>query len=146
MQRTTNERLTHRVMLGTMAGGENPGINRPEKNWAQCLTDIRVFRATEGSMDRCPLLFGVEMVLWPRATKNCGNWYRGKVFARTALCRDGTGARLRRAAYATQQWTPRAVTGGNRGGGAGGRCSRTDTAVEDCGNEMVVRVARYRFD
>ena len=24
VQRTTNERLTHRVMFGTMAGGENP--------------------------------------------------------------------------------------------------------------------------
>ena len=25
IQRTTNERLTHRVMFGTLAGGENPG-------------------------------------------------------------------------------------------------------------------------
>ena len=34
VQRTTNERLTHRVMFGTLAGGENPGPGRPEKNWA----------------------------------------------------------------------------------------------------------------
>ena len=34
VQRTTSERLTHRVMFGTFAGGENPGPGRPEKNWA----------------------------------------------------------------------------------------------------------------
>ena len=28
--RTTNERLTHRVMSGTLAGGESPGPGRPE--------------------------------------------------------------------------------------------------------------------
>ena len=38
-QRTHNERLTRRVMFGTMAGRENPGPGRPEKNWAQCLVD-----------------------------------------------------------------------------------------------------------
>ena len=32
VQRTHNERLTRRVTLGTMAGGENPGPRRPEKN------------------------------------------------------------------------------------------------------------------
>ena len=26
VQRMTDERLTHRVMFGTMAGGENPGL------------------------------------------------------------------------------------------------------------------------
>ena len=30
--RTHNERLTRRVMFGTMADGENPGPDRPEKN------------------------------------------------------------------------------------------------------------------
>ena len=46
VQRTHNERLTRRVMFGTMAGGENPGPGRPETNWAQCLVDdLRVFRA-----------------------------------------------------------------------------------------------------
>ena len=33
VQQTNNERLTRGVMLGTMAGGENPGPGRPEKNW-----------------------------------------------------------------------------------------------------------------
>ena len=32
VQRTTNERLTHRVMFGTMAGGVSPGRGRPENN------------------------------------------------------------------------------------------------------------------
>ena len=31
-------------------------------------------------------------------------------------------------------------------GGWGGRGSRADTAVDECRNEMVDRVARYRFD
>ena len=82
VQRTTNERLTHRVMFGTMAGEVNPGRGRPEKNWAQCLVnDIRVFEATEGSTDSSLLLFGVETVLWPSATMKSGNWHRGIVDA-----------------------------------------------------------------
>ena len=60
VQRTQNERLTRRGMFGTMAGGENPGPGRPEKNWAQCLVDdLRVFRATEGSTESVLLVFGV---------------------------------------------------------------------------------------
>ena len=56
VQRTTNERLSHRVMFGTMAGGVNPGRGRPEKNRARCLVgDIRVFEATEGSTTIAPL-------------------------------------------------------------------------------------------
>ena len=44
VQRTHNERLTRRMMFGTMSGGENPGPGRPEKNWAQRLVDdLRVF-------------------------------------------------------------------------------------------------------
>ena len=70
VQRTHKERLTRRVMFGTMAGGENPGPGRPEKNWAQCLVDdLRVFRASEGCTESVPLVFGVETVLWPTAAK-----------------------------------------------------------------------------
>ena len=36
VQRTTNERLTHRVMFGTLAGGDRPGPGLPKNNWAQC--------------------------------------------------------------------------------------------------------------
>ena len=61
VQWTHNERLTRQVMFGTMASGENPGPDRPEKNWDQCLVDdLRVFRATQGSTESFPLVFGVE--------------------------------------------------------------------------------------
>ena len=57
VQRTHNKRLSRRVMFGTMAGGENPGPGRPEKNWAQRLVDdLRVFRATEPSTESVPLV------------------------------------------------------------------------------------------
>ena len=68
--RTHNERLTRRVMFGTMAGGVDRGPGRPDKNWAQCLVDdLRVFRATEGSTESVHLVFGVETVRWPTAAK-----------------------------------------------------------------------------
>ena len=82
VQRTHNEGLTRRVMFETMAGGENPGPGRPEKDWAQCLVDdLRVFRATEGSTESVPLVFGLETVLWPTATKKGGKRCRGVVEA-----------------------------------------------------------------
>ena len=63
VHRMNNQRLTRWVMFGTMAGGESPGPGRPEKNWAQCLVDdFRVFRASEGSAESVPLVFGVEKV------------------------------------------------------------------------------------
>ena len=82
VQRTNNVRLTRRVIFGTMASGENPGPGRPENTWAQCLVDdLRVFRATEGSTECFPLVFGVETVLWPAAAKMGRKWYRGVVKA-----------------------------------------------------------------
>ena len=82
VQRTNNARLNLRVMFGTMAGGENPGPGRLEKKWAQCLVgNLTVFRATEGSTESFPLVFGVETVLWPTAAKKGGKWYRGVVEA-----------------------------------------------------------------
>ena len=39
-----------------------------------------MFQATEGSTERSPPLFGVT-VLWPRAAKKSGKWYRGLVEA-----------------------------------------------------------------
>ena len=86
VQRTHNERQTRRVMLETIAGGENPGQGRAEKNWAQCLVDdLRVFRVTEGSTESVVLVFGVETVLWPTAAINNGKWYRGVVEAAECL-------------------------------------------------------------
>ena len=53
-----------------------------KKNRAQCIVDdLRVFRATEGSTETVPLVFGVEPVLWPTAVKKGGKWYRGVVEA-----------------------------------------------------------------
>ena len=34
---------------------------------------------------------------------------------------------------------------GDKGRGGGGKGSRTDTAIDDCRNEMIDGVARYRF-
>ena len=60
VERTTNERLTHRVMWDVAWWGE-PGTRPTRKNWAQCLADYnRVFEPTEGSTDSSSLLFGVE--------------------------------------------------------------------------------------
>ena len=82
VQRTHKKRLTRRVIFGTMAGGDNPGPRRPEKNWAQCLVDdLRVFRATEGFTESVPLVFGVETVLWPTVAKIGEYWFRGVVEA-----------------------------------------------------------------
>ena len=73
VQRAHNERLTRRVMYGTMAGGETPGPSRPENNWAQCLVDdLRVFRATEGFTESFLLVFGVETMFLPKAAKKGG--------------------------------------------------------------------------
>ena len=65
-----------------MAGGEDPGQGRPEKDWAQCLVDdLRVFRATDGSTESVPLVLGAETVPRPTAAKKGGKWYRGVVEA-----------------------------------------------------------------
>ena len=55
------------------------GTRPTEKNWAQCLVDNLAFRATEGSTESVPLVFGVETVLWPTAAQKGGKWYRGVV-------------------------------------------------------------------
>ena len=131
-------------MFGTLAGGENPGPGQPENNWAQCLADIRVFQATEGSTDSSPLLFGVEAVLWPRAAKS-GKWYRGVVDAADRfMTRWHKGE-------AEKSWRRHAAENAKNGDkgktwGRGEGSSRTDTAVDESRNEMLDRVARHRFD
>ena len=129
-----------------MAGGENPGPGRPERNWVKCLVDdLSVFRATEGSTKSVPLVFGVETVLWPTAAKKGGKWYRGVVEAAecfmTRWHRDEAESSWLR--HATED-----AKSDDKGRGARkGKGSRTDTAVDECRNEMMVdRVARYRFD
>ena len=80
VQWTHNERLTRRVMFGTMADEENHGPGRLQKNLAQYLVDdLRVLRATAGTTESVPLVYGVE-TLSPTAA-NKGVWYRGVVEA-----------------------------------------------------------------
>ena len=78
VQRTKNEQLTRRVMFGTVVGRENAGPGRSRNNRAQSLSDdFKVFRATEGSTERSPLLSGGETALWPTAAKKGGKWVLG---------------------------------------------------------------------
>ena len=82
-------------MFGTVAGGENPGPGRREKNWAQCLVDdVKVFRATEGSTESFPLVFRVETGLWPAAAMKSGRWYRGGEMFLGEVAQGQVGAQL----------------------------------------------------
>ena len=36
-----------------------------------------MFRATEGSTERCPLVLGVETAVWTAVAQKAGKWYRG---------------------------------------------------------------------
>ena len=84
------------------------------------------------------------MVLWPTVAKKGGKWYRGVV--ETAEC---FMARWHRD-EAECSWLCHAAedtkSDDKEKGGRGGGGSRTDTAVDESRNEMVDRVARYRFD
>jgi len=74
----SKERLPSRVMSRTMAGGENPRPGGQFKTWHRCIVqELREFRATEGSTELAPLVFGFETVLWSTAAKKAGKWYRG---------------------------------------------------------------------
>ena len=83
-------------------------------------------------------------MLWPRASKS-GNWHKGTV---DAADRFMTRWHRGEAEKSWQRLTAEDAKSSNQGkpGGRGGRSSRTDTAVDECRNEMVDRVARYQFD
>ena len=77
--RQSKERLPSREIFGTMAGGESP---RPggqfKKTWHRCIVEVlREYRATEGSTEHSPLVFGVDTALWSTAEKKTNKWYRG---------------------------------------------------------------------
>ena len=78
------------------------------------------------------------------ALRRVGSWYRGVVEAAecfmTRWHRDEAESSWPR--HATED----AKSDDKERGWGKGRSSRTDTAVDDCRNEMVDRVARYRFD
>ena len=70
-------RLPSRSMLATMACGESPRPGGQPKTWHKSLVDdLKVFRATKGSTEQSPLVFGVETVLWTTAAKKVDKWYR----------------------------------------------------------------------
>ena len=129
------------MKFGTMAGREDPGPGRPEKNWAQCIVDdLRAFRATEGSTESAALVFGVATVLWPTAAKKGGEWYRGVVEAANCFMtrwqRDKAESGWLRHAAEDAKSDDKENGGGETG----------DAAVDASRNELVNRVARYRFD
>ena len=101
-------------------------------------------RATEGSTESVNLVFGVETVLWPTAAKSGGKWYREVVESAKSFMTKWHKDE------AESSW-PRHATedakGDDKGRGRGERGGiRTDTALDECRNEMVDRVATYRFD
>ena len=86
-------------------------------------------------------MFGVETVLWPTAASKGGKWYRGVVEAAECFM-----VRWHREEESESSWLRHAaedLKSDDKGKG-GGSC--TDTAVGECRNEMMDRVARYRFD
>ena len=65
-------------MFATMTGEEGRRPGGQPNTWHRCLVeDFRVFRATEGSTEHCPLVFGVETAVCTDATAKAGKWYRG---------------------------------------------------------------------
>ena len=83
-------------------------------------------------------------MLWPTVAKKGGESYRGVVEAAECLM-----TRWHRD-EAESSWLRHVTHGAKRDdkgrGGRKGRGARTDTAIDECRNEMVDRVARYRFD
>ena len=75
----SEERYPIQGMFGWMAGEENPRPGGRFKTWHSCIVkDLsREFRATEGSAEHYPLVFGVETALLSTAAKKRGKSYLG---------------------------------------------------------------------
>ena len=149
-------------MFGTMAGGENPRPGGQFKSlaYSRCIIeDLREFRATEGSAEHSPLVFGVETALWSTAAKKAGKWYRGVLEAaeRFMVRWHEDDAQLKR------QRRESAVGGAQGNGGRGGiksgrkpnqggagrggnRRNRTEIAADERRKEMADRVARHQAE
>ena len=147
-------------MFGTIAGGENPRPGGQVKTWHRCVVeDLREFRATEGSTELVPLVFGVETALWPTAAKKAGKWYRGILEAAERFM-----VRWHEAEAELSRQRRASAVGGVQGNGGrrgnkrssrkpdqgnaerGGKRSSRETAVDESRKEMADRVARYRAD
>ena len=127
-------------------------MGRTRDQTDQKITGPNVERATSGSFKppkgprKAPLslLFGVETVFWPRAAKKSEKWYRGIVKAAEcfmARCHTDEAQRSRRRHAAEDA---KSGDKGREREGGGGR--RTDTAVDECRNEMIDRMVGYRLD
>jgi len=154
-------RLPSRLMFGTIAGGGSPKPGGQPKTWPRAIAeDLRVFKATEGSTEDSPLVFGVGTALWPTAAKQTGKWYRGILEAAEQFMGrwHEAEAKLSRQRRASAAGSVRGNGGrGNsrRGRGntvqvyrgrGGNRRSRRETAVEESSRETADRVARYQAD
>ena len=82
-------------------------------------------------------------MLWPTVAKKGGKWYRGVV--EEAECLMTRWHRHEAESSWLCHTTEDAKSDDKGRGGGKGTGSRIDTAVDECRNEMVDRVARYRF-
>ena len=99
-----------------MAGWEGQRPGGLQKTWYRCLVeDLTVFRATEGSTERSPLVFGVDTAVWTVAAKKAGKWYRGVLeeAERFVVKWHNDWAELSKRRHAS-------VVGGAQGNGMGG--------------------------
>ena len=81
-------------------------------------------------------------VLWPTAAKKGGKWYRGVVEA--AECFMTRWHRDEAESSWLHHTTEHAKSDDKGRGGGKVRGSRIDTAVDECRNEMIDRVARRK--
>ena len=132
------------MMFATLTGGEGRRPGEKPKNWHRCLVeDLRLFRATEGSTELCPLVFGVETVVWTIAAKKSGTWYQGVLHAADRFMvtwhKDETDMSKTRDASGV---------GGaqGNGNGKGGGNIRKETAVDESRKEAADRAARYQAE
>ena len=80
VEATIRQRLPKRLMDGKLVGGEDPGKERPEQNWMDCLKgDFQAFGATDGSTVDNRLTFGVDRAVWTLAAKmdDGAPWHKG---------------------------------------------------------------------
>ncbi|MEP3868643.1 MAG: hypothetical protein ABJM32_09625, partial [Parasphingorhabdus sp.] len=154
-------RLPSRLMFGTIAGGGSPKPGGQPKTWPRAIAeDLRVFKATEGSTEDSPLVFGVGTALWPTAAKQTGKWYRGILEAAEQFMGrwHEAEAKLSRQRRASAAGSVRGNGGrgnsrrGRRntvqvyGGRGGNRRSRRETAGGEYTKGTTDRVARHQAD
>ena len=61
--RQPDHRLPKRLLFGRLAGGENPGVGRPEQDWLRCL--VEDFEAFGANHPFCFVLFCFVLSYFP---------------------------------------------------------------------------------